>query len=201
MSGLSANDKRFFQLRTFLRVYCEFVTFFFKKKNYNLNNALVKFLSTTKKGRGVVMRLWLLLYGCQQQDLDDKLWELFFHYHLPLADTPSLHCQPSRVLNSYSPILQVTAIPPRACGLDHTLIYLFPWPMLCPCQWIRVPPPWWLCPSYLPPHITDSSRSTHLFFTSAGQIHCIPLLPHKSFDLLPYYPTAAIDIKDVSLYS
>jgi len=111
------------------------------------------------------MRLWLCLYGCQQQHLDDKPWQLIIHHCLSLTGTTSLRHQASWVPNSDSPILQVTAISPKACGFHHTLIYLFTRPLLCLCQWIQVPPPWSLCPSHLLPHVTNSSAATHLFLT------------------------------------
>lgn len=49
---ICSKKKRLFQLRTFfVRIYSEFTLLsFFLEKNYNLNDAFVKFLSSGKKG-------------------------------------------------------------------------------------------------------------------------------------------------------
>lgn len=151
--------------------------FFLKKNNYILNNALVKFLSTVKKGRGVVMRLWILLYGCQQHDPDNKPWELFYDSMIFFTTTCPWLTRPASTTKftgyQIPTSLHFRSLQSHLWHVVFTiLVYLFPWPMqayLSAPTLVTVPIlPFSTCYRFLQVHPS--------LLHSLGQIHCIPSL-------------------------
>lgn len=146
--------KRLFQLRTFfVRIYSEFTLLsFFLEKNYNLNDAFVKFLSSGKKGAFSFMGI---SSGMKMRSHRRLFFLLVFALrwcYQPLVLVPCSH----------SPIFQVTSTPPKA-GQRHRDL-----PMAT-----DLPLPLDLTTSnLLTMHILPSSpcycRSIHPFFTSTG---------------------------------
>lgn len=122
----------------------------------------------------------LLLYGYHQWDEDEKLQEIIFLLVFAL----SWCYQPSVwVPCSHSPIFQVTATPPKAGQWHRGLPVATDLPLPLDLTTFN------LLTMYILPSSPCYCRSTRPFFTFAGQILCIPLLPHRSFDFIPWYPT------------
>lgn len=123
------------------------------------------------------MRLWILLYGCQQHDLDNKPWELFYDSMIFFTTTCPWLTRPASTtkLTGYQipTPLHFRSLQSHLWHVVCTiLVYLFPWPMqayLSAPTLVTVPIlPFSTCYRFL------QVRPSLLH--SLGQIHCIPPL-------------------------